>query len=171
MCPSEHRSDKRTNRSGFTLIELLVVIGIIMVLAGLLFPAFRGAREMAKKAKAKADVKQLEIALKSVLSDYGTWQKANVPGSDGDGYCAATDVGSGIVNYLKGGNGFGTIYLEIDGKSLGQSGEFIDPWERIYRAAWGKNSIKDPSGAGILYRNAATWSTGGSDGKWVKSWE
>ena len=65
-----------TGLLAFTLIELLVVVGIIMLLMGLLFPAYIGVKQTAKKAKAKADVKQLEMAWKSVLSDYRTWANA-----------------------------------------------------------------------------------------------
>ena len=66
----------RNQKIGFTLIELLVVIGIILILGGLMFPAFSAAREFARKAKAKTDVKQTEIAFKAILSDYRSWQGA-----------------------------------------------------------------------------------------------
>ena len=42
----------------FTLIELLVVITVIVVLLGLLFPAFQGVQNQAKKTQAKNDLTQ-----------------------------------------------------------------------------------------------------------------
>jgi prepilin-type N-terminal cleavage/methylation domain-containing protein len=41
------------NVKALTLIELLVVITVIAILLGLLFPAFRGIQDQAKRTQAK----------------------------------------------------------------------------------------------------------------------
>ncbi len=57
-------------RKGFTLIELLVVIGIICLLAGLLFPAVSVALERARRAHCLNNCRQIGISLFNYSSDH-----------------------------------------------------------------------------------------------------
>jgi prepilin-type N-terminal cleavage/methylation domain-containing protein len=66
-------SSSRSDASAFTLIELLVVIAIIAVLMGLLFPAFRGAQDQAKKALAKNDLTQIVTAVNAYYTEYAKY--------------------------------------------------------------------------------------------------
>jgi len=63
----------REPTSAFTLIELLVVIAIIIILAGLLFPAFRGVQNQAKRTQAKNDLTQIVTAVNAYYTEYGKY--------------------------------------------------------------------------------------------------
>lgn len=63
----------QANSSRFTLIELLVVIAIIGILAALLLPALKTAKETAKAAVCKSNQKQCGLALIGYATDFDDW--------------------------------------------------------------------------------------------------
>ena len=58
------------DRRGFTLIELLVVIGIIAILAAILFPVFAQARGSARNTADMSNIRQLGAAAMMYTQDY-----------------------------------------------------------------------------------------------------
>ncbi len=60
-------------RSLFTLIELLVVIAVITILASLLLPALKNAREATMRISCLNKMKSLGLACYSYRSDYDGW--------------------------------------------------------------------------------------------------
>jgi len=76
--------------NGFTLIELIIVIAITAILVAVSLPNYLSARERARDAKRKEEVKQMQTALRMYYSDYGSFPTA------------ATTCGTGKTNYIMG---------------------------------------------------------------------
>src|SRR3972149_11165649 len=60
----------RIVRKGFTLIELLVSISIIAIISTVLLANFNAAREKTRDTQRKADLRNIQTALRIFYNDY-----------------------------------------------------------------------------------------------------
>jgi len=68
----------RNKSKVFTLLELLIVIAIIGILASMLLPALRTARESAKTIQCAGNMKQFGLAFRMYAGDYCDYMPANI---------------------------------------------------------------------------------------------
>ena len=83
-------------RKGFTLIELLVVIGIIAILAAILFPIYAKVKQKGLQSSCVSNFKQIGLALLQYKEDNnGMFVPAFIPNASGDNgprWCSSIDL-------------------------------------------------------------------------------
>jgi prepilin-type N-terminal cleavage/methylation domain-containing protein len=87
----------RCRAAGFTMMELLVVIGVLAVLAGLIFPAVSAARRKAASTSTKAMIERLKLAAESYSADFGDFP----PSSLSSVGVAGNGVNEGIESLIR----------------------------------------------------------------------
>ncbi len=65
-------NEKKENK-GFTLVELLVVVSLIGILATLVLANLNSARERARDAQRKSDLRNIQTALRLYYNDLGEY--------------------------------------------------------------------------------------------------
>jgi len=114
----------------------MLVIGIIVILAGLLFPVILGARARAKEKQAAAETRTILMAIKAYRQEYGKWP-AQIQAAQDETYVTNNYL---VIQPLLGSN------LNIDGRSMNPknkiflnlqvntnnnpdyAGNYLDPW-------------------------------------------
>ena len=155
----------------FTLIELLVVITIIVILLGMLFPAFRGVQDQARRAQAKNDLTQIVTAVNAFYTEYGKYPVLSTIGANGTYDDTNTDQ---LFNVLRGTATLGE-QLALNPRKIafinppvakdpsaprsgiGQNdGKYYDPWGTPYRvrldSSYSNWVVTNPP-----YTNAPSW--------------
>jgi len=175
-------------QKAFTLIELLVVISIIAILIGLLFPAFKGVQNQARKTQAKNDLNQIVVAINAFYTEYGQYPCGAQSQDDSNDFFAGNDTTEAkLITDLRGISGMTDANINpkliaflqpplaralshADAKSgICQNGHWHDPWGSPYLVKIDNNynnQIQNPytnnTGAGfsVLNLGVIAWSLG-----------
>ncbi|RYG35607.1 DUF1559 domain-containing protein [bacterium] len=70
------------SRRAFTMVELLVVVGLVAILAAILFPVLAQAKQAAKRTECLTNVRQLSAAMLMYMDDHDGTYPARVDGTD-----------------------------------------------------------------------------------------
>ena len=165
-----------TSRRRFTLVEVLMVMVLIGVLMGVLLPAIFGAKERAKKTRARQEMSTL---IQAIVQYETTYAYLPVPqdksSSPGDTLLDATEFGKLIgdlscttdsdtpPNSRKNPRGIRMLDIKTDG------GKYDDPWQKRYQIVIDTDYDDKISASEVpgltedVYARAVAWSYGGDE--------
>jgi prepilin-type N-terminal cleavage/methylation domain-containing protein len=164
--------------SGFTLIEMLIVISIIVVLAGLAFPAVNGAIDSARKSQAKSTVTQIAAAVTAYETEYGKLPSGN-----------ATTVDLSFVQILAGldnvENPRQIVFLEAPVWKKGKGGTnaqgYCDPWDEAtpysialdddYDNEIDVSTNGSATGSETIRKKVGVWNVNTTNRYQIRSWD
>ncbi|OGV50999.1 MAG: hypothetical protein A2017_14065 [Lentisphaerae bacterium GWF2_44_16] len=129
------KSEKKYITAKFTLIELLIVISIITILAGLLLPALKNAREKVLQIECQNKMKQMASAVIMYSVDFGGYGPAGDAVANG---LFIRDVAGGIA-----------AYLNVKGELLNFSNTVVPPVAICSKG--GRYGGTDPSSFNMSY--------------------
>jgi prepilin-type N-terminal cleavage/methylation domain-containing protein len=172
-------------RRGFTLIELLVVITVVAILMALLFPAFNGVQDQAKRTQAKNDMAQIITAVNAFYTEYGQYPCGAQTGNDGQDFFADDDnANNTLFDILRGDPNNGNVQtynpkaiaffqptiakdLANPKSGIGGNGRLYDPWGSCYRVRMDNNysgAVENPysgnAGFNPIQLGVIAWSIG-----------
>jgi prepilin-type N-terminal cleavage/methylation domain-containing protein len=175
---------------GFTLVELLVVISIIALLIAITVPVVGRATESARKAQARTELASIVTAIRGYYNEYG-----RMPQGSGQVDYSYLNGNAELINILRAQDALGNanhisnrrriVFMEVSDRSLDDTGNFVDPWQRqrpgSYRVVVDSdfnNSIQTTVHGVIEGHVAVAWSIGppppndgGDLSRHIKSWE
>lgn len=140
-------------RSRFTLIELLVVIAIIGILASLLLPAMKRARESARGVTCQGNHRQLLVAVSCYSDEHDGWvplDNTNVPSPfvyDGNTYTGGGGVWIPWFGAPFVGQYFGNSLVTCGSSNAVVYCPTIDVGDMMKRPSW--DAVKNRNGIGL----------------------
>lgn len=176
---------QRERFCAFTLIELLVVIAIIVILIALLFPAFRGVQDQAKRVQAKNDLTQIVTAVNAFYTEYGQYPAVSNSSGDGNDFFAADENNNNVLfDIMRADPANGNVQTynpriiafmhppiakdpSKPKSGIGGNGRYYDPWGACYRIRIDtnyNNQLENPYGTNAGFNpiqiGVIAWSLG-----------
>ncbi len=119
--------------AGFSLIEMLAVVVIITLLLGTAASSLTKARQLAKKAKAESELREMVDAFQQYIALYG---EEDLP--VGDNQPVTADLLRPLTENTR-----NIVFLNVNlrnNEDGSEETEYKDPWNNPYEISFGKSS-------------------------------